>query len=336
MQRGIWRPLGGFALVATLAASFPTGASAQLQGGANWDNDSKQFNSSGGLPGAPAGARNTSLDALNRILSASQLPPLDRSVYLSIRAFQLTRLGREADSQKDITEMGKLLPNGWQIVLSSTQPDLAGGGDRAAALRILDYGLSKKPNDSWLMVAQAQVNMQLADFAKALGLLDRAVAGAQTAGERRSALFYRGHANFNLANFTQSAADFEASLDGLTTLKSKLARELWRYAAMVHTRQDARGALNRAVGNENLYEWPGPIAKFLLGKLPAGELEVAAESDAEAKRTNGKCPAAFFAGMDAQRAGNKQRAREQLQLAQARCPTVSELNWAASSELKRL
>ncbi|MDP1908901.1 MAG: hypothetical protein Q8K85_11420 [Hyphomicrobium sp.] len=41
-------------------------------------------------------------------------------------------------------------------------------------------------------------------------------------------------------------------------------------------------------------------------------------------------------GIDAIRRGDKQRAREQLQLAQARCPTVSEFNWAAASELKRL
>ena len=75
--------------------------------------------------------------------------------------------------------------------------------------------------------------------------------------------------------------------------------------------------------NENLYELPGPIAKFLLGKLPAGQLDVAAESDETAKRLNGKCAAAFFVAMDAQRRGDKQRAREQLQLAQARCPTVS-------------
>ena len=41
-------------------------------------------------------------------------------------------------------------------------------------------------------------------------------------------------------------------------------------------------------------------------------------------------PPSFFIGMDALRRGDKQRAREQLQLTQARCPTVSELNWAAS------
>jgi hypothetical protein len=40
--------------------------------------------------------------------------------------------------------------------------------------------------------------------------------------------------------------------------------------------------------------------------------------------------------MDAVRRNDKQRAREQLQLAQARCPTTSEVNWAASNELKRL
>jgi lipoprotein NlpI len=111
---------------------------------------------------------------------------------------------------------------------------------------------------------------------------------------------------------------------------------LWRYAAQVRTRRDARGALAKDIGNETLDEWPGPIVRFLLGKLPAGELEVVAESDDAAKRSNGKCPSAFFIGMDAIRRGDKQRARDQLQLAQARCPTVSELNWAASSELKRL
>jgi lipoprotein NlpI len=111
---------------------------------------------------------------------------------------------------------------------------------------------------------------------------------------------------------------------------------LWRYAAQVHTRHDARATLAKDVGNENLNQWPGPIAKVLIGRLPAGELEVIAESDETAKHSNGKCPSAFFLGMEAERRGDRQRAREEFQLAQARCPTVSELNWAASSELKRL
>ena len=335
MRRQIAHVFGVLAAVLALSGE----ASAQRNAAESWDPTARDFSSGGAAvpsrPAAPGGSGGASLESLNKILSASQLSAFDRSIYLSIRAFQLARLGREADSQKDIAEMGRVLPGDWQVVLSSTMPGLAGGGDRAAALRTLDNALQRKPGDPSLTIAQAQVYMQIADFQRALGLLDTALASA-TPSERRSALFYRGHANFNLGNYAQAADDFDASLAGRPNFKSKQAPLLWRYAAQVRARRDARGALVRDVGAESLNEWPGPILRFLMGKGTAGELEVAAESDDGAKRANGKCPAAFFIGMDAVRRGDKQRAREQFQLAQARCPTVSELNWAASSELKRL
>lgn len=331
MQRGILRVLAGF--LALAIGSAAGAAQAQLHGGPEWDNAAR---SPAPLPTVTPGNQNALLDQLNKILQASQLSPTDRSFYLSVRAFLLSRLGRDADSQKDIVEMGRVAPQTWQIMMWSTMPSLAGGGDRAAALRALDYSLTRKPNDAWLLVAQAQVLMQIADYSKAAGALDGAVSAAKGPADRRLAVFYRGQANFNLGNYQAAADDFGASLEGLTTAKARINSDLWRYAAQVHTRQDARAVLNKDIGNENLYEWPGPIAKFLLGKMPAGELEVAAESDDMAKKTNGKCPASFFVGMDAVRRGDKQRAREQLQLAQARCPTVSQYNWAASSELKRL
>ena len=118
--------------------------------------------------------------------------------------------------------MGKVLPTAWPLVLSGTVPELAGGGDRAAALRTLDSALQQKPGDSWLVIAQAQVYMQIGDFPRALGLLDDALASATTPVDRRTALYYRGHANFNLGNYAQAADDFDASLAGRTTLKSRL------------------------------------------------------------------------------------------------------------------
>ncbi|MBU8873500.1 tetratricopeptide repeat protein [Reyranella sp. MMS21-HV4-11] len=315
-------------------------ASAQRNATEAWDPSARDFSSGTPLapstPGATGAAGGNSLDSLNKILSASQLSAFDRSIYLSIRAFQLSRLGREAESQKDIAEMGKVLPGNWQVVLSSTMPGLAGSGDRAAALRTLDSALQRKPGDPSLMMAQAQVYMQIADFSRALGLLDTALAAAQTPVERRSALYYRGLANLNLGNFPQAIEDFGATLADRPNFKSKQSPLLWRYAAQVGARRDARTALTREVGTESLNEWPGPIIRYLIGKGTAGELEVAAETDDAAKRTNGKCPAAFFMGVEALRRGEKQRAREQFQLAQARCPTTSEFNWAASSELKRL
>lgn len=312
------------------------GAVAQRNAVESWDPSAREFGRHAIEPSVPADARNGTLEALNKILSSSKLSAFDRSIYLSIRAYQLSRVGREADSQKDIAEMGKVLPAAWPLVLSGTVPELAGGGDRAAALRTLDSALQRKPGDSWLVIAQAQVYMQIADFQRALSLLDEALAGATSPVDRRTALYYRGHANFNLGRYAEAAADFDASLADRTTLRARMSPLLWRYAAQVRGRRDARGILAKSVGQESLDEWPALIAKFLVGKLSPGELEVAAESDEAAKRANGKCPTAFFIGMDALRRGDKQRASEQLRLAQARCPTVSELNWAASSELKRL
>lgn len=338
MQRAIVKAIGAFAALVTVSAD----AVAQRNAG-EWDPSAREFGQRSGeggsglplRPTGPANARNSTLEALDKILSSSKLSAFDRSLYLSIRAYQLNRVGREADSHKDIDEMGKVLPVGWPMVLSSTVPELAGGGDRAAALRTLDHALVRKPGDPWLAIAQAQVYMQIADFQRALTLLDGVLSGTATEADRRAALFVRGHADFDLGRYAEAADDFNASLEGRKTLKARLSPLLWRYAAQVRAKRDARGALSKDLGKEDLSEWPGPIAKFLIGKLPAGELEVAAESDEVAKRSNGKCPSAFFIGMDALRRGDRQRAREQLQLAQARCPTVSEFNWAATSELKQ-
>ena len=319
-----------------LAVLVAAPAAAQRSGADSWDPSTRAF---GRLPleqTQPAGVQKNSLEALDKILSSGKLSAFDRSVYLSIRAYQLDRLGRPADSQKDIAEMGKVLPSAWPLVLSGTVPELAGGGDRAAALRTLDSALQQKPGDPWLLMAQAQVYMQLADFPRALGLLDEAVAASTTPADRRSALFYRGQAHFNLGQYAPAADDFEATLEGRENFRSRLGPLLWRYASLAHLRRDARGTLLAALGSEDLSEWPAMIARFLVGKLTAGELEVAAETDDAAKRANGRCPAAFFMGEEALRRGDKQRAREQFQLTQARCATTSEFNWAATSELKRL
>src|SRR5205823_6901887 len=168
MQRNIRRFFAIFA--AAVAASGP--ASAQIQGGADWDPTARQFGGGQGGAAAPSVPRDANLEQLNKYLAVPQLPAFNRSFYLSIRAFMLSRAGREADSQKDIAEMGKVLPNGWPVTMWGTIPSLAGGGDRAAALRTLDYALRRKPNDPWLLVAQAQVHMQLADFRRAMGVLD--------------------------------------------------------------------------------------------------------------------------------------------------------------------
>ena len=119
MKREISRILGVLAAL----VCFAHAARAQLQGGADWDIDGQRFGSrSGGGSAVPSAARDANLEQLNKILSVSQLTPTDRSAYLSLRAFALARAGREADGQKDVAEMGKVLPAAWQIVMWSTMP----------------------------------------------------------------------------------------------------------------------------------------------------------------------------------------------------------------------
>jgi tetratricopeptide (TPR) repeat protein len=224
MRLNLALTVGAFAALVTLSAE----AWAQRNAAESWDPSAREFGRPLEAPNVPAETRNATLDALNKILSSPKLSAFDRSIYLSIRAYQLSKVGREADSQKDIAEMGKVLPSAWPLVLSGTVPELAGGGDRAAALRTLDSALQQKPGDSWLVIAQAQVYMQIGDFARALGLLDDALARATTPTDRRTALYYRGHANFNLGQYAQAAEDFDASLVGRTTAKSRLGPLLWR------------------------------------------------------------------------------------------------------------
>jgi len=94
MQSNIRRFLATFAVAVAASGA----ASAQVQGGADWDSTTRQFGGPGGTAN-PAVPRDATLEQLNKFLAVPQLPAFNRSFYLSIRAFLLSRAGREADSQ---------------------------------------------------------------------------------------------------------------------------------------------------------------------------------------------------------------------------------------------
>ena len=96
MQRAIVKAIGAFAALVTASAE----AVAQ-RNGSDWDLPARGIDQQpgGSGPGASASKRNDTLDALDKILSSPKLSAFDRSLYLGIRAYQLSRLGREADSR---------------------------------------------------------------------------------------------------------------------------------------------------------------------------------------------------------------------------------------------
>ena len=126
------------------------------------------------------------------------------------------------------------------------------------------------------------------------------------------------------ATTPQAADDFDASLAGRTTLKSRLGPLLWRYAAQVRAQRDARAHARQGHRQREPLRMARPDRQ-----VPARQ---AAGRRARGRRRDPTTPPSAATASARPRSssawtrvrrGDKQRAREQLQLAQARCPTVS-------------
>jgi hypothetical protein len=124
-----------------------------------------------------------------------------------------------------------------------------------------------------------------------------------------------------------------ASNTGSATMAT-LDKELARTDLAPQKRADLlllRSLLNRTMGRET------DARRDLEQALKSvGDLDVAAETDPVAKRTNGRCLTALFQGLDTLRIGNRNRARELFQLSQARCGPNTPANLAAAAELRRM
>ncbi len=215
--------------------------------------------------------------SLNKILSASQLSAFDRSLYLSIRAFQLSRLGREADSRKDIAEMDKVLPAEWRWCCRL--PCRAWPGVVIALRR---FGPRQR--------AGPQARRSAADGRTGPDLhADRRLPAGDRAARR-----CRGRRPGTTANaarryiFEAMPTSISATMPGGRGLRRLIERParpsgqgisplLWRYAARFAP-SAMRVPPSRRRRAPKLNEWPGPIVRFLLGKGSSGELEVVAEN----------------------------------------------------------
>ena len=83
MQLKMARILAAFALLVIVSGE----ASAQRNAVEAWDPSAREF---GRLPvetGLASDAKNSTLEALNKILASAKLSDFDRSIYLSIRAY---------------------------------------------------------------------------------------------------------------------------------------------------------------------------------------------------------------------------------------------------------
>lgn len=295
----------------------------------DWDPARRDFGRQGGGP-STGGSNTGAIPALDRELAKTDLTPQKRADLLVIRSMLFKTMGRESDSRRDFQEALRVWPEIRFDILAAAAVVDANAGRTQPALDRLDKALREQPGQSTLLTARGQVRLILGDN-------DLAIADLSPLVDRNvRARWLRVQAYYNRGSFRESSDDLDALMRGWSGAAPVLPM-LWRYATNVKLRRDARGALAadfRAHGEPS--EWPAPIVRHLLGRMSAGDLDIAAETDINAKRTNGRCLTALFQGMDALRGGNRNRARELFQLSQARCGANTAANLAASAELRRM
>lgn len=267
---------------------------------------------------------------LDKELARTDLTPQRRADLLLLRSLLNKTMGHDSDSRRDLDQALKVWPDIRFDILAAAAMADANVGRTQPALDRLDSALRERPGLPTLLTARGQVRLMLGDNDMAIADLSQLVDSSPRAR------WLRVQAYYNKGSYRESSDDVEALIRGWSGAAPVLPM-LWRYANNVKLRRDARGALAadyRAYGEPT--EWPAPIVRHLLGRISAGDLDVAAETDPVAKPTNGRCLTALFQGLDTLRVGNRNRARELFQLSQARCGANSPANLAATAELRRM
>jgi tetratricopeptide (TPR) repeat protein len=327
-----------FGVVAAMAMSIgPTAAQTGVPMDRDWDPVARDFNRQSGEGGWPLTAPDsgrgqaTSVRSLDRELARKELTPKERGNLLMLRAMLNLASGNRTQADRDIDQALKSDPTLKYDMLASRARDMAAAGRTQPAIDLVERALKDQPDYGPLVTTRGQVRMMQGDYALALADFNQNADTSDVARRLRAQAFYTN------GNYKDAVGDLDYLLQSRSRVSQPIHLVLWRYANNVKLRRDARGLLAadlRSYGEPTV--WPGQIARFLAGRMTAGELEIAAESDADAKRSSGRCLASYFIAMDAVRQGNRARARELLQLTQARCDVAHFANWAATAELKRL
>lgn len=316
-------------LLAALVLSAGTAFAQSMGDNLDWDPAQRDFRKPAGTP-STGNTGSGAMAGLDKELARTDLAPQKRADLLLLRSMLNRTMGRESDSRRDLEQALKVWPDIRFDILAAAAMADANLGRTQPALDRLDRALRERPGLPTLLTARGQVRLMLGDNDLAIADLSQLVDSSPRAR------WLRVQAYYNKGSYRESSDDVEALIRGWSGA-APVVPMLWRYANNVKLRRDARGALAadyRAYGEPT--DWPAPIVRHLLGRMSAGDLDVSAETDPVAKRTNGRCLTALFQGLDALRIGNRSRARELFQLSQARCGPNSSANLAASAELRRM
>jgi lipoprotein NlpI len=111
-------------------------------------------------------------------------------------------------------------------------------------------------------------------------------------------------------------------------------KALW--ADIVAQRNHAAGRLSQASAKLDMAQWPAPIVRMYLGRMPPEAVLAAADDPDAGKKKKQVCQANFYSGEWALRMDAKDEAVRRFRLARSGCPREAQEWFAANAELKAL
>ena len=201
--------------------------------------------------------------------------------------------------------------------------------DYERALADYDQATLFAPTDARLVTERGATYVLLDDYRKALREFDRAIA---LKPDNVPALESRGRVHFYLGNFAQAAADLQRAL---TMDSTDAYGALWLHLVRRRLRQDDRPDLEAHAAAMDTTQWPAPLVRYLLGRLPYDSLRVAAAA-AEVKGQKQGCVAAFYLGEEALMMEETDEAMTLLGETRDSCPKELSEYKGAVAELRRI
>lgn len=228
---------------------------------------------------------------------AIRLNPRDEVIY-RFRAFAFNELGNYDHAIQDLNEAIRLNPKD-AIAWLARGTSWEHNGDDDRALQDLNESIQLDPKDAFVYEARGEIWLLQSKLRAAV-------------------------------------ADFEKALSGASSPRMAVDAALMVHLAMKRQGRDDARQLARVAATADLSQWPGPVLKFEMGKMTAGELMASAANTHHAGEIWRVCSANYFIGEEALFDNQRSTALARLKAARDGCPKWDMDYIAALAELKRL
>jgi lipoprotein NlpI len=174
--------------------------------------------------------------------------------------------------------------------------------DLTRARQDLDTAIKLDPNYESAYIRRGLVRIEAHTYPEALADFDKAL---QLDPNSSAVLMQRGVARFYAGRFADAETDLVASV---AAGPKNPYSPLWLYLVRRHQGRNAIGDLRAEAKKLNLGSFPGPIVRFYLGEIKAGDVLLASREGSAQERNERLCETAFYLGEEALARGDRDTA----------------------------